>query len=97
RQFNHDHRVGQCLIRQDQIDQCVIAVPKMIYPYGSVDEYAHFAWGSVRRRGTSCMSGAVPPRAARRLAACTRTKVLIASRKRSDLSMLGSATSSACS
>jgi hypothetical protein len=50
--------------------------------------------GLSRLRQTSGMPGAVLPSAARRLAACTLTKVLIASRNKSAASISGSAMSS---
>ena len=59
------------------------------------DQGHRLRFSAGRRRGMSFIAGALPPKAARRLPACTRTNTFIASRKRSLLSMPGSATSNA--
>lgn len=76
-------------------NQYSIAVPEMINPHGRIDEHCTHLVASGTPRGISGIPGAAPPTAASRCAARTRTKVLMASRNRSALSIAGSATSSA--
>src|SRR5690606_17554254 len=93
--FPDDQRVRQDQISFKQIHEVVVAELEVINPDRGVDQHASHASAASRRRGMSCIAGVLPPRRASRLADCTRTKVLTASRKRSALSMSGSATSSA--
>ena len=90
-QWVHDHH-----IQLKQAGQGIVLVPKVVNPDRGVNEDTFHCWPS-RLRGMSLISGRVAPNAASRLAACTLTNVLMASRNRSALSIAGSATSRAFS
>src|SRR5690606_20074759 len=94
-EFANDQRMSHYEVMFKQVKQRVVALSEVIDPYRSVDENTFHRWLSSRRLGMSCMSGIAAPRAASRFAARTRIKVLMASRKRSALSIVGSATSNA--
>lgn len=96
-QLSDDHRMRRHKIELQQGCQRIVVLSKMCNPYRCIDEYFHDEDGSLLRRGMSCISGDVPPSAARRLPACTLMNVLIASLKRSDSSMEESAIASAFS
>ena len=92
-QLDKGHGMRQGQIPFEQVDQSIVALPKVVDPHRGVDQHPGRAMGSSRRLDTSWISALLPPKAARRLAACTLTKVCMTCRKGSDLSTDASANS----
>ncbi len=83
------------LVIGKQIDEAQIALSEVTDPDRCVDKNHGKDYCLTRLLGMGCIFGALPPKAARRLADSTRINTFNASRNRSDLSTLGSMTSSA--
>lgn len=97
RDFEDDKRMAQYLVHRKQRLKHGTGTAEMRNPDRGIrkDQTHRGRTSAGRRREMSFIPRALPPKAASRLPACTRTNTFIASRNRSPLSISGSATSSA--
>lgn len=95
--LKHDERMTEDAIGREQLLEEGVGTAEVSDPNRCIreDKCHRRLFSAGLRRGIFFIVGAFPPNAANRFPAWTRTNTLMASRNKSDLSMPGSANSSA--